>query len=61
MDNYSEYNDPVSVGSPREAFRILASDWVFPEWTFMGGGDTVKVMWCFGMYSSSNTNELTFP
>jgi len=26
MDNYSEYNDPVSVGSAREAFRILASD-----------------------------------
>jgi hypothetical protein len=31
MDNYSEYNDPLSVGSPREAFRILASDSVFPE------------------------------
>jgi hypothetical protein len=30
MENYSEYNDPISVGSPREALRILASDSVVP-------------------------------
>ena len=45
MDNYSEYNDPLSVGLPREAFRILAFDSVFPEWALMRGG---------GRYSKSD-------
>jgi len=42
MDNYSEYNDPVSVDSLREAFRILASDSVFPESAFMRGRGEIQ-------------------
>jgi len=42
MDSYSEYNDPVSVDSLREAFRILASDSVFPESAFMRGRGEIQ-------------------